>query len=73
MDAVRRLEAVACDGYRSACSRARICDRLRFDDFFSFLSLHSPQFFSSFPRLENLLKSACRALRRMTQEGQLLT
>ena len=25
MDAVRRLEAVSCDGYRSACSRARIC------------------------------------------------
>ena len=28
MNAVRRLEAVACDGYRSACSRARFCDRL---------------------------------------------
>ena len=25
MSAVRRLEAVSCDGYRSACSRAGIC------------------------------------------------
>ena len=54
MDAVRRLEAVPCDGYRSACSRARICDRVRFDVFFAFLSLHIAQVFSSFPRLEKI-------------------
>ena len=52
MDAVRRLEAVACDGYRSACSRARICGRLRFDVFFFFLSFrYTPLRFFGFPMM----------------------
>ena len=48
MDAVRRLEAVACDGYRSVCSRARLCDRLRFDDFFFFPFATLPSGFFEF-------------------------
>ena len=58
-DALRRLEAAACDGYRSTCSRPRICDRLPgarlvglfvfFVDFIFFLSLYSLPVFSTFP------------------------
>ena len=55
MDAVRRLKAVACDGYRSACSRARICDRLRLM-IFSFLSFcyfaTLPSGFFEFPMMD---------------------
>ena len=39
MNAVLSLEAVACDGYRSACTRARISNRLCFDDFLFFFPL----------------------------------
>ena len=60
MDAVRRLKAVACDGYRSACSRARICDRLRLM-IFSFLSFcyfaTLPSGFFEFPMIGKNMKN----------------
>ena len=68
MDAHAPLEAVACDGYRSTCRRGRICDRLPgtlwvgglvcFDGFLFF-------------RVSHVRKIVRRALRRLTQEGQL--
>ena len=70
MDAVRRLEAVACDGYRSACSRARIRDRLRFDYFFSFLFATLP---SGLIDVSIIRKKYEKLYAVMTQEDQLLT
>ena len=58
MDAVRRLEAVACDGYRAACKCAHICDRLCFEDFFFFFPFATlPSGFFKFPMIGKNMKS----------------
>ena len=69
MDAVRRLEAVACDGYRSACSRARICDRMRFDYLFFFPFATPPSDLIDFPMIEKNMKNCMPCLPKNDTKG----